>query len=145
MKLKTRNLCENKILTCFLLLVLVKPEYFNIIGWLDMIYNYTSLAIAIILIIASLISKPLHKSQIWIIAFYGAMLFTTIFGSGNVYEYMRSNFASLALCLMFDIWLEKSPKTLIEGFSILEVLVYANLITVLLFPKGMYRNKCGED
>ena len=140
LKLKTRNLCESKILTCFLLLVLVKPEYFNIIGWLDMIYNNTSLAIAIILIIASLISKPLHKSQIWIIAFYGAMLFTTIFGSGNVYEYMRSNFASLALCLMFDLWLEKSPKTLIEGFSILEVLVYANFITVLLFPKGIYQN-----
>ena len=141
MKPHKKSLYDSKILTGFLLLVLVKPEYFTEIGWLDTIYNYTSLAIAMILVIVSLISKPIHKSRIWIIAFYSVMLFMTIFGSGNVLEYMKANFASLALCLMFDIWLEKSPKTLIEGFNILEVLVYANLITVLLFPKGMYRTE----
>lgn len=133
------NLCKSKIFTCFLLLVLVKPHFFYEIVWLDRLYDYTSFVIALILIIASLISKPIHKSRIWIIAFYGVMLFATIFGTGNVMEYMKSNFASLALCLMFDIWLEKSPKTLVDGFEILEVLVYVNFITVLLFPKGMYQ------
>ena len=67
------------------------------------------------------------------------MFFTTVFSGGSIYEYMKSNFASLVLCLMFDIWLTKSPETLIDGFSILELLVYANFITVLLFPKGMYQ------
>lgn len=139
MKLKGRSLCESKVLTGFFLLILVEPAYFTKIGWLDTLYDYMSLVIAMLLIITSIISKPIHKSRIWIIAFYGVMFFATIFGSGNVLEYMKSNFASLAMCLMFDIWLEKSPKTLINGFSVLEVLVYANFITVLLFPKGIYR------
>ena len=139
MKLKVKKLYESKILTGVLLIVLVKPHFFNEIGWLDRLYDNTSVVIAVFLIIASIVSIPIPKSRIWIIMFYGAMFFTTVCSGGSIYEYMRSNFASLALCLMFDIWLTKSPETLIDGFSILGLLVYANFITILLFPKGMYR------
>ena len=139
MKLMVNNFYESKILTRILLIVLVKPHFFYEIGWLDRLYDYISPAIAMLLIIFSVVSMPIPKSRIWIITFYGVMFFTTVFSGGSIYEYMKSNFASLALCLMFDIWLTKSPETLIDGFSILELLVYANFITILLFPKGMYR------
>lgn len=119
--------------------MLIKPEYFNEVEWLDKLFDYTKLAITILLIFVSIISKPVHKSRIWIIVFYGAMLFATICGSRDLYGYMSANFSSLAVCLMFDIWLEKSPKTLVSEFRILEWLVYANFVTILLFPKGMYR------
>lgn len=130
---------ENKGVIIALLLLLMKPAYFGQIRILDRIYTYGG-AFCLFILIILLFRVKIKKSLIWIMSFYGIILFSTIIGSGNIYQYMKSDLGELAMCLLFYIWLEKNPGLLIEGFAIYDVYIYVNLVTILLFPQGLYSN-----
>ena len=121
---KRLNKSLNSILVGAILLVLVKPAYFNEVPLIDIIYDGLSLSIAICLIIAGLLIKPITRTRIWIILFFGLTFLVTLFSSGNAVKYMSANFASLAVCLLFDILLKRNPETLLESFVALEVYIY---------------------
>lgn len=62
----------------------------------------------------------------------------TATGSKEIYDYMRGNFSSLGMCLLFFLWLRNNPKVLLKSFSFFQIYIYLNLITIILFPDGMY-------
>ena len=138
-KRTTLNEGLNRVLAGFISIILVKPDYFRTLPMIDGIYDGLCVLIAFSLILFGVLSRPLTKSRIWIFTFYGLVFLITIFSSGDVVTFMRQNCASLAMCLFFDIWLTKEPQILIDSSSILELLIYINLITILMFPEGMYK------
>lgn len=130
---------ENKILVVVLLLFLFQIPYFDrVYPSIHTIYMYGSLLLTFMLIILQLISTKIKKDLIWIFSFFGLILFFTLQGSGQTYEYMRANFASFGMCLLFYIWMNNNPKVLVESFSYLSIYIYINLLTVILFRKGIY-------
>lgn len=133
------NIYKSKPLVTVLLLFLLKPAYFSSINILDTIYTWGSYLCTLILLFLVVYSKRITTPIKWIVAFYGTILFSTIYSHGNVLNFMKSNFSSLAMCLLFALWLEKSPETLIDCFSVLEIFVYINLLTIIVFPNGMYK------
>lgn len=130
---------ESKGIVIVILLLLLKPAYFGQFELLDKMYTYGSFFCTVILILL-LFRVKIEKPVVWIILFYGVTLISTVVGSGDIYQYMKANFSSLAMCLMFYIWLEKNPELLIDCFSIYEIFIYINLVTIILFPNGLYNN-----
>lgn len=130
---------ESRILVVIMLLFLFQVPYFDrVYPSIHTIYMYGSLLLTVALIILQIISTKVKKDLIWIFLFFGMNLYFTWQGSGATYEYMRANFATFAMCLLFYIWLNNNPKVLIESFSYLSIYIYINLLTVLLFRRGLY-------
>lgn len=134
-----RSIFKSKGIVVGMLLLLLEPAYFEQFNVLDKVYTYGSFVCTLVLI-GLLFFVRIHKAVVWTIVFYGCVLISTILGSGLLYQYMKANFASLAMCLMFYIWLEKNPELLIECFSIYEIFVYINLLTLIIYPTGLYSN-----
>ncbi len=72
------------------------------------------------------------------------VIYGTVFCSALFHGVLKSavgNFAGgLALCLVFDFWLKRDYRRFMKATQImLTLLVLGNLVTVLLFPDGMYQ------
>lgn len=140
MKKRENSIFNNKVIVASMLLLVVKPAYFGQFPILNFVYAYGCLICAVFLILLVFFTKKFTKELIWITIFYGCFLFTTfIGGNGNVYNYVRAIFPSVAMCLIFSLWIEKDPDTLIDSFAVLETFVYINLFTIIIFPQGLYR------
>lgn len=75
-----------------------------------------------------------------IIGLYVYILVATYFqNSRNIMGYLRNALGSFNICLIFDFWMARSPKRFLRTiYLLLEILVYANFISVLMFPTGLY-------
>lgn len=132
---------KNKYLLGVMLLLLVKPDYFSHLNiWLlNGVYKIGSYCCAFFVICVSL--KYLSRKVFaWIYTYFGVMLITTIIGSGHVDILISSQISNLTMCLIFAIWLLKSPETLFDAFYALDFLLIINFVTILVFPNGMYNN-----
>jgi O-antigen ligase len=59
----------------------------------------------------------------------------------NIYTWFMTEIPSITMCLIFSLWLEKNPGLLIDCFSVFELLIYINLLTILCYPEGLYRSE----
>lgn len=134
------NIYKNKPIVIIMMLFMLEPPYLSTFKPIDFVYSWGGLLVTMFLLLLVLISKKKYTSVKWIVAYYGVILLSTILSKGSVYQFMNSNFPSLAMCLMFAMWLERSPETLLECFSVYEVFVYLNLLTIIMFPDGLYNN-----
>lgn len=134
------SIFRSKWLLGLFLLVLVEPAYFRTISAAHSFYTVGKYLVLVAVCILILYNRKFSKDLIWVFSFYGSILFSTILGSGLVREYLGSIYSSLAMCLLFVLWLEKNPDTLLDAFSILEIYVYINLATILIYPEGMYNS-----
>lgn len=97
------------------------------------LYKYSMFLILILLYIKKrvIISKPGK-----IILIY--LLFILIMGAINNYVSLDI-ILSIFLCLLFEYGLKDKENKFLESlYNVLEIFIYVNLITVLLYPNGMY-------
>lgn len=132
------NLYNNKYLVGFMLLVFVVPAYFLRIPIALTIYRYLGFACLTLLILFVIKDKKITASFLWIYGFYGIILLATLINNGNVWLFVCDNYAAFSICILFALMLEKNPKILLSATKVLDIYVYINLITMLIFPKGIY-------
>lgn len=138
MKLEIFN---NKLLLQIILLCLVQPDYLKQIEFTDKLYSFLTILCVLFVFFLIYIEKKWTNVFLWIICFYGYILFTTSINNyTNIIPYFKINVLPFVLCLVFFLWMNKNPKVLIEAFEVLEIYVYVNLITILLFPEGLYES-----
>ena len=119
-------------------LIMVEPAYMEQFPAINRFYIYGSFLAVIILFFLVVLERLFNLTILWIGLFYGVGLIATVFGSGEVYAYCKSEFCALSMCLMAAVWMRRSPETLIKSAQILQVFVYINLATVILYPDGLY-------
>lgn len=132
------NLYNNKYLVGFMLLIFVMPAYFLRIPIALAIYRYLGFACLIILLLFAIKDRKISASFIWIYGFFGMSLLATLINRGDVWLFICENYASFALCILFALMLDKNPKALLSATKVLDIYVYINLLTMLIFPKGIY-------
>ncbi|MCD7804504.1 MAG: O-antigen ligase family protein [Oscillospiraceae bacterium] len=141
LRINGKSIYDSQIFAVILAMVFVEPAYFGQFEVLDDVYTYAQLFFTVFLLILSVIERKWNISSICIYLFFGTILLTTIFGSGNVYEYCATYFPILGMCLMIDLWSKHNVRVLFNAIGILEIYIYINLFTVLLFPDGMYKSE----
>ena len=136
MKIKNRfDIFHNKVLLLIVLILLLEPNYFENIEALDNVYNLGAFITCILLVIITIRFNCMYKSMIWILSYFGFILFTTLLNNpSNIALYIRSNFSALAMCMVFSLWMNRNPEILLESFSIFELYIYINLLTIILSP-----------
>lgn len=132
------NLYNNKYLVGFMLLVFVMPAYFLRIPIALTIYRYLGFACMFILLLFVINGKKISPPFLWIYGFHAIILLSTLINKGELWSFVCDNYASFSLCILFALMLEKNPKVLLSATKVLDVLVYINLLTMLIFPKGIY-------
>ena len=133
------NIYKNQLLLCVMLAILVEPSYFRTLGTIHSIYTMGKYAVFFFVLCLTVLRKRISRETAWVFAFYGVIFVSTLFGTGSIRNYIISISGSMAICLIFSLWLDKEPDVLLNAYSILEIYVYINLITILLYPNGMYR------
>ncbi len=96
--------------------------------------------LAALLVTVSLIrKKSITVDIIWLIVFAGSLFLITLILRGNIYQFFATNSGVLGLCLLAYYYISNDKlNVFLDAFIVLEALVYINLLTTFLFPKGMY-------
>ncbi len=133
------NIFHNRVLLALLMFFLVEPTYLVRFRFINRIYIVLGFAAFIIVVLLTIKTKAFTMPFWWIVAMYGFVFINTcVQNPQNIMAWFRTEMPSIAMCLIFNLWLEKDPEVLIDSFSIFEILIYVNLITILLFPGGLY-------
>ena len=139
-EINKKSIFNSYVFIAILLLFLIKPAYFSEFLWINKLYKYAGLAITSIAFVYSTFYTKKSFATIWYYIFFGIILISTIFNDGNTYAFFNSILPTFGLCLLFDIYLKKNPKALFKAFTVLEIYIYINIITILLFNNGMYKS-----
>ncbi len=140
MKILIKKPSQSKILWMLLLLAFLKPAYFGTITELDKLFN--GVRILVVLFMAFyyvVLKKKMLKFSCAFFLFSIVPLLSTFLNSGNVFNAFAFSAVSFGSVMIVELGYEKDGFFLIDAlYSILEILVYANLVTMLMFPHGLY-------
>ncbi len=140
MKIVVRRSWQSKLLWVILLLAFIKPPYFGIIAGVDKIFNVIRvLTVVFIAGYYMLVRKKFPRLSFLLLIYSIVPLLATIINSGNIYNAFSFCAVSVGSAMIMELGAEKKSYILIDAlYLVLELLVYANLITILLFPHGLY-------
>lgn len=140
MKILIKKPSQSKALWMLLLLAFLKPAYFGTIAELDKLFNI--IRILVVLFMAFyyvVIRKKILKFSFVFLLFSIVPLFPTFLNSGNIFNAFTFSAVSFGSVMIMELGYEKDGLFLIDAlYSVIEILVYANLVTILTFPHGLY-------
>lgn len=140
MNLTIKKPLSSKIVWMLIFLVFIKPAYFGTIAELDQLFNGIRIVAVVFLLIYYLIRKHrLFKLSALLLLYSMIPLFSTFINSGNIINACTLCVVSFGSAMVMDIAAQKKNDVMIDAlYGILEILVYANLIAIILFPNGLY-------
>lgn len=107
------------------------------------VYRYTSICATVILYIVDIMYKRrMPGKMIWLVVGYScALILSTIYNNGLVMDAILETLRLTALFLLCEMMLRKSLLTFLDATSpIMSVLVLLNLVSLFLYPNGMYKS-----
>ncbi len=129
------------ILMIFLLTIPhLKPDYFNSIPIMDSIFNaFRILSFVILAIRYFFFYRRISKIIIVLFLLELFLLGNTALHNGNTYNSLLDVFPTVSICMLYDM---VDKKRIVSFVSVqlfcLELLIYINFLTILLFPEGLY-------
>lgn len=129
---------------CYLiLLVNIPPAFFTRISIIDEIYSILQIfcfIICIILFFINLKNNHLSTILLFIVLFWAVYIFSTIINKGSIITSIRPLLMTFSICSFYELYIKTSKKYDIikDAKNYFAVLLYINLITILIFPEGLY-------
>lgn len=130
------------ILYFLILLPFFKPPYFGVtLQSINQIYNVAQIISAFIVSFLVIRQKKLSKLSIYIIIFEVIIIVSTIINDGSLKSCILDAIQTIVLCMLVDYGIKYNKKALLKGLLLIfELLITINLITIILYPNGMYIN-----
>lgn len=129
----------NQIIIVLIYLMFLQPAYFNIFPVLDAVSNILRVTIFIVLTIYFIVNKKISPELVCTAAYTVFPLLMTILSRGKIYPAFRIVVLGLGILMWSEYLGKRHPKLAIESLTfLLEVLVYANILTIVLVPKGLF-------
>lgn len=117
------------------------PYITNNYEFINDIYNVLQILCTFIIIFLIFKEKKTSKIIILIGIFEAIIIFSTIILDGNLKNSIFDAIQTISLCTIMDYGLKKHTNSTLKGLLVLfEILITINLITIFMFPKGMYIN-----
>ena len=123
----------------FLIMPHLKPVYLERIPLWDNLFNaWRLLSFLIILIQLFLIRQKISKVCLLLVIMEIYLFCVTGLRGGEMAKVLKDGFSLLSVAFLYDA-LDKRVKTFLSAllFS-MEVLIYINLATIILYPNGLY-------
>ena len=130
------------ILYFILLLPFFKPPYFGATSqFISKIYNVAQIISALVTLILVFKKKKITKLIMYIILFEFIIVLSTIINDGSLKNCILDAVQTIILCMLVDYGIKYNKKSLLKGLLLIfELLITINLITIFLYPGGMYIN-----
>lgn len=133
--------------SCFFLsaiaVILFQPSYFTQLPVLDKVYDVLQILAGLcigICYLAEIVRKRRINPIVALVAvYYGILILSTLLNQGDMKGILLRSANFVIICMMLDLIAVYNPKGLISSLLIvLEAMVYLNLVTILIFPEGLY-------
>ena len=132
------SIYKSKWVLCFLLFPLITPNLLLTISWFQPIRLFLFVVSALVVVLLVIQNLKFSKYLAWVILFYSVILLSVYINNGSITKFFTGMGPYVVLCLIFLLWMDRSPETLLNAVAILQIYVYINLLTIILFPDGMY-------
>lgn len=140
MKVLIKKPSQSKILWMIILFAFLKPAYFGTIASWDKAFDI--LRILMVLFIAVhffVIRKKVYKFSLIFLLFSIVPLIVTVTNSGNIFNAFTFCAISFGTVMLVELGVEKEGCNFVDAlYCVCEILVYVNLITMILWPEGLY-------
>ena len=138
---QTKFKLTSPIFIFFLLVPHFKPLYFDQVPILDMIWNIWRIFSAGIIFVIYLSKRKIETSLIVFLLLKGWLLLATLYNGdhASLYTYTIRTASEVSVFLICLYMSEKLANLLKAMLPLGELLIYGNLITVLLFPNGLFK------
>ncbi len=147
MYIKRKTLSIQKIGYMILLFPMIEPGSFEQIRIIDLTFNLLKL-ISYVSIFLLYIGKrrKIDIFSLTVLSCYFTGIISTILHRGWLYGAAVQMTIVVSMILFVKILLEEDPMLCFDVFlPLLKVLIYANLISIILFPNGMYTDMVGVN
>ena len=126
----------------FLLIIpLLKTPYMNKVPIMDLGFNCMRMLSGGIILYLYLKRQRFSKIVIIQLVFQLVLLITTLINSGNVYNQCLTAISVISFYLIVELMIKDNCVNFLNVMLLCsEILVYINLITLFIFPYGMYRD-----
>lgn len=144
--MESRN-CEgrDKWIVFLLLLPFFKPEAAVQVVLLDWAYDILRILSGAVILVLYLKNRKFNLMMVLMGAFQGWILLMTLLNGGDIRTFFMMMATVLSFLMLVDLYLRKGihPRKgiypLITGMMLIfELLIYINLITMVIFPSGLY-------
>ena len=131
----------------YVLLILphINPAYFDLIPFLNALFNVARLASFYFIVIRLFIIRHrISGVTLLILCIETYILFVTMLRQGEVYLHLVNMFSLLSVVFLYET-VEDKPEIFLSALLFcFETAVYINFLTVLLYPDGMYDSRATQ-
>ena len=132
---------KTAIIYFIILIAIFRPAYVPF-SWLNWIYRGIQ-ATSLLYLLITTSSRRLKNSKLILLsaAYYFVILLSTIINDGNIEEVINQVLTLLLVILWMHNMSEKRPHSCVNQLMVVfSILIFANLVSVILFPTGLYRS-----
>lgn len=123
-----------------IVLSFVTSAYLNRITFFNLAYNILRYFFSFVAILV--FAKERKRNYKWLLLlglFYLAFIWSSIINQEPIMSLLKNALFSISFCVLMDFYLKKDLITTISSVrKSLEILMWINLVTVILFPDGLY-------
>ena len=142
----SRSEASQWLLLVLLTLPHLKPDYFEQIPSMDLFFNLWRVASFAVIIVRLVLIKQKISAVAALICIQQTFVFgVTLFNGGNIYTCAVLAFSITSVVLLYDGMRYDREVFLSSQLFCVELVIYINLITELLFPGGLYVEDVGFD
>lgn len=117
----------------------LNPPYLNRFPLWETVFDVAKIVSFVVIVLWVLIFKKKISPVVVLISIWEVFIFiTSLLHRGEVYASATSAFSVLSIVLLYDAAYNKGEAFLSSQLFCFEVAVYTNLITILLYPDGLY-------
>ena len=117
----------------------MKPPFLDRIPAWEMLFNGWRLVSFTVVVFWVLVVKRKISMIVFLISVWEVFLFiTTALHQGEIYNSAVSAFSVLSIAFLYDVAHDKEETFLSSQLFCFEIVIYANLISELLYPDGLY-------
>lgn len=137
---------KNFVLFFLLLLPFFESEFITInLPKFNLLFNILKLISFLIILILIIINKKISKIIIAIAIYLLILIISTVQNNADISQCINRIFNIITVCLIIDYGLKKETNVFLVSFeTLLSLLIYINLLTIIFNPMGMYCDKLGN-
>lgn len=124
-----------------LIIPLLKTPYINKVYFLDLCFNLFRLVSGCIIVFIYLSRQQVSKIVLMQMLFQAVLLFSTVLNDGDLYNQILTAISVISFYLIAEMGIRDSCTDFLRVIMLCsEIMVYINLLTLIIFPNGMYQD-----
>lgn len=137
---------NNKFVIILLVAILVEPAYFQSISFIDTVYDFGRIVVTLVLAFLAYLYREKKTNALKIlILMYLFIIINTWLQNGDMKNIIYESFSAIGISMLIELGFNFNiKKTLDVIYFLLFCYMILNLLTIFLYPEGMFVSRAGN-